>query len=392
MPAWTIRNIFDMIPVNEPALGREELALVTACVKSNWISSQGSFLQELEEGFARYCGVRYGISVTNGTAALHLALAALSIGPGDEVLVPTFTMAATAFAVCYCGARPVFIDAEPETFALDVNRVADYLRRQEKRGTLKAKAIIPVHLYGHPMDLDPLLEIARRYSLAVVEDAAEVHGAEYKGKRCGGLGDAGCFSFYANKIITTGEGGMVVTDNPRLADRARRLKDLAHDPRQRFLHTELGFNYRMTNLQAALGIAQLKKIERHIQKKRWMAAEYHRRLADISGLTLPGEKPWAKNVYWMYSLLVEPEFGLTRDQLMQALRENGVDTRSFFIPMHLQPVFRQGRHKAKKNGPFPIAEALAQKGLYLPSGLTLTGSQIQYVCRQVKKAAQAGRR
>ncbi|MBI5583959.1 MAG: DegT/DnrJ/EryC1/StrS family aminotransferase [Deltaproteobacteria bacterium] len=380
-----------MIPVNEPSIGREELARVTACVKSNWISSQGKFLKELEDEFARYCGVRFGISTTNGTAALHLALAALSIGPGDEVLVPTFTMAATAFAVCYCGARPVFIDAEPETFSLDVNRVADYLRRQEKKGTLRVKAVIPVHLYGHPMDLDPLLELARRYSLAVVEDAAEAHGAEYKGKKCGGLGDLGCFSFYANKIITTGEGGMVVTDNPRLADRARSLKDLAHDPGKRFRHIELGFNYRMTNLQAAVGIAQLKKIDRHIQQKRWMAGEYTRRLESLPGLTLPQEKSWAKNVYWMYGLLVEPEFGLTRDQLMAYLKEKGVDTRSFFIPMHLQPVFTQGRYKAKRNGPFPVAEEIAQKGLYLPSGLTLTESQIQYVCRQMKKASLAGR-
>jgi len=381
-----------MIPVNEPSIGKEELAKVTACVKSNWISSQGRFLRDFEEKFAHYCGVRYGIATTSGTAALHLALASLSIGPGDEVLMPTFTMAATAFAVCYCGARPVFIDSEPETFAIDANRVSEYLRLQEKKGPLKVKAILPVHLYGHPVDMDPILELARRYSLAVVEDAAEAHGAEYKGKRCGSLSDLGCFSFYANKIITTGEGGMVVTDNPRLADRARRLKDLAHDPQIRFLHTELGFNYRMTNLQAALGIAQLKKIERHIQKKRWMAREYGRGLEGLSGLTLPGEKPWAKNVYWMYGLLVEAKFGLTRDQLMRFLKEKGVDTRSFFIPMHLQPVFSSGRLKAKKSGPFPVAEKIAPKGLYLPSGLTLTESQIQSVCRQMRKASRvAGR-
>ena len=381
-----------MIPVNEPSIGQEELAKVTACVKSNWISSQGRFLREFEEKFAAYCGVRYGIATTSGTAALHLALAALSIGPGDEVLIPTFTMAATAFAVCYCGARPVFIDSEPDTFALDANRVSEYLRHQGKKGPLKVKAILPVHLYGHPADLDPILELARNYSLAVIEDAAEAHGAEYKGKRCGSLGDLGCFSFYANKIITTGEGGMVVTDNPGLADRSRRLKDLAHDPQKRFMHTEVGFNYRMTNLQAALGIAQLKKIERHIQKKRWMAREYGQGLEGLPGLTLPGEKPWAKNVYWMYALLVEKEFGFTRDQLMVFLREKGVDTRAFFIPMHLQPVFSDGPRKAKKSGPFPVSENIARKGLYLPSGLTLTQSQIQSVCRQMRKAAHAGRR
>lgn len=376
-----------MIPVNEPLLGKEELAKVASCIKSNWISSQGRYLKEFEEKFAAFCGVRYGISTTSGTTALHLALAVLGVGPGDEVLMPTFTMAATAFAVSYCGAKPVFIDSEPETFNIDLDRVATYLSQQNKRGKVKVKAILPVHMYGHPVDMDPLLETAGRYSIAVIEDAAEAHGAEYKGKRCGSFGALGCFSFYANKIITTGEGGMVVTDDPLLADKAKRLKDLAHAVEKRFLHTEVGFNYRMTNLQAALGVAQLKKIDRHIKKKRWIAGEYEKGLYGVPGLRLPMEKPWAKSVFWMYGILVGKTFGLDRDALMSRLRQKGVDTRTFFVPMHLQPVFRPGSRNCKPFGPFPVSESISEQGLYLPSGLTLSKDQIRFVCRKIKELA-----
>ncbi len=240
-------------------------------------------------------------------------------------------------------------------------------------------------MYGHPVDMAPLLETAEKFSIAVIEDAAEAHGAEYKGKRCGSFGSLGCFSFYANKIITTGEGGMVVTDDPLLADKARRLKDLAHAPGKRFLHTELGFNYRMTNLQAALGVAQLKKINTHIKKKRWIAREYEKGLKGVSGLRLPIEKSWAKNVYWMYGVLVEPAFGLGRDELMDRLKQRGIETRSFFIPMHLQPVFNASAKNSRHYGPYPVAETIAQQGFYLPSGLTLSRDQIQHICLQIKK-------
>ena len=386
MPGWKIRSFFKtMIRVNEPWLGKEELKKVVACLKSNWISSQGKYLTEFEENFAHYCGVRYGISTTSGTTALHLALAALGVGPGDEILIPTFTMAATAFAIAYCGAKPVFIDSEPETFNINLDRASSYLRLQEKRGKHKVKAILPVHMYGHPVDMSPLLEMAEKFSIAVIEDAAEAHGAEYKGKRCGSFGSLGCFSFYANKIITTGEGGMVVTDDPFLADKARRLKDLAHAPGKRFLHTDLGFNYRMTNLQAALGVAQLKKINTHIKKKRWIAREYEKGLKGVSGLRLPIEKSWAKNVYWMYGVLVEPALGLGRDELMERLKQRGIETRSFFIPMHLQPVFTPGAKNSRHYGPYPVAEALSRQGFYLPSGLTLSRDQIRHICLQIKK-------
>jgi perosamine synthetase len=374
-----------MIPVNEPLLGKEEVNKVLTCLKTNWISSQGKYLNEFEEKFAQYCGLRYGICTTSGTTALHLALATLGIGPGDEVLIPTFTMAATAFAVCYCGATPVGIDSESETYNIDLEKVSDYLWKQEKKGKVKVKAILPVHLYGHPVDMDPLLDMAGRFSIPVIEDAAEAHGAEYKGRKCGSFGAFGCFSFYANKIITTGEGGMVVTDDPGLAEKARRLKDLAHSTGKRFLHTDLGFNYRMTNLQAALGVAQLKKIDRHIQKKRWMAKEYEKGLKGIPGLRLPIEKPWAKSVYWMYGILVEKEFGRTRDELMGWLKRQGIDSRSFFVPMHRQPVFNRGARKFKKFGSYPVAEKLSAEGFYLPSGLTISREQIEYICRQIKK-------
>jgi len=376
-----------MIPVNEPLLGKEELNKVVDCLKTNWISSQGKYLKEFEEKFAQYCGLNYGISTTSGTTALHLALAALGVGPGDEVLIPTFTMAATAFAVCYCRATPVFIDSDSETFNIDLDRISSYLRTQKKRGKVKVKAIIPVHIYGHPVDMDPLLEMADHYSITVIEDAAEAHGAEYKGKKCGSFGAMGCFSFYANKIITTGEGGMVVTNDPRLAERARRLKDLAHSPGKRFLHTALGFNYRMTNLQAALGVAQLKKINSHIKKKRWMAREYEKELKNIPGLRLPIEKPWAKNVYWMYGILVEKAFGLSRDQLMVQLKTQGIDTRSFFVPMHLQTVFKEKAIKSKQFARYPVAERLSEQGLYLPSGLTISLDQIRYIGDQIKRLA-----
>lgn len=372
------------IPVNEPLLGRDELRLVGDCIRSNWISSQGRYLKEFEEGFAAYCGVAHGISVTSGTAALHLALLTLGIGPGDEVLLPTLTMAASAFAVSYCGATPVFLDSEAETWNIDPEAAEGYLRRQAKSGKKKVKALLVVHLYGHPADMDRLREIADRYSLFLVEDAAEAHGAEYKGRRCGGLGDLGCFSFYANKIITTGEGGMVVTDNPRLADKARRLKDLAHSEHQRFLHTDLGYNYRMTNLQAALGLAQLRKIDRHIRIKRRLARAYAQELKGIPGLRLPTEKPWAFSVFWMYALTVEEPFGLSRDRLMAALKERGVETRSFFVPMHQQPVYAQGGLPCRRFGPYPVADEASQKGLYLPSGLTLTRAQIRYVAEQLR--------
>lgn len=298
-----------MIPVCEPFLTGKELQYVDDCLKTNWISSAGKYIAEFEKGFAAYCKVKYGIATTNGTTALHLALATLGIGKGDEVIIPTFTMAACAFSVIYTGAKPVLVDSEPETWNMDVGQI-------ERKVTPRTKAIMPVHIYGHPCDMDPIMNIARKHHLYMVEDAAEAHGATYKGKMTGSMSDIGSFSFYANKIITTGEGGMIVTDDEKLAERARRLKDQAFSRERRFLHTDLGFNYRMTNVQAAIGLAQLESIDRFVEMRRKNASLYNRLLKGVPGITLPVEKNWAKNVYWMYSIVIENEFGIDRKSVV----------------------------------------------------------------------------
>lgn len=368
-----------MIPVCTPFIGEKELEYVVDCIKTNWISSKGKYVEEFEEKFAKYCGCKYGISTTSGTTALHLALASLGIKKGDEVIIPSFTMIATGFAVIYCGATPVLVDAEPETWNMNVEKI-------EEKITTKTKAIMPVHIYGHPCDMDPIMEVAQKYNLWVIEDAAEAHGAEYKGKKVGSIGHVGCFSFYANKIITTGEGGMVVTNDEKIAERARLLKDLAHSKERRFLHTDLGFNYRMTNIQASIGLAQLEKIDELIERRRSHAHLYNSLLKDVKGVSLPPEKKWAKNVYWMYSILIQDEFGMSRDELMEKLKEKGIETRTFFIPLHQQPAFRKMNLFQGEN--YPIAEELSQKGLYLPSGSGLTTDQIEYVCRAIKQASK----
>jgi len=366
-----------MIPVCEPLLGEKELEYVTDCLKTNWISSKGKYIEEFEERFANYCGGKYGISTTSGTTALHLALASLGIGSRDEVIIPTFTMISTAFAVVYTGAKPVLVDAEPETWNIDVTRIVE-------RITNKTKAVLPVHIYGHPCDMDPIMELAKKHNLYVIEDAAEAHAAEYKGRKAGSIGHANCFSFYANKIITTGEGGMVVTSDEKIAEKARAFKDLAHSKQKRFLHTDLGFNYRMTNIQAAIGLAQFEKIDELVERRRAHAYLYNSLLKGIDGIKLPPEKEWAKNVYWMYSILIEKEFDMSRDELMQKLKEKGIETRTFFIPVHQQPAFR--KRNLFNGESYPVAEELSRKGLYLPSGSGLTTKQIGYICHVIKQA------
>jgi len=365
-----------MIPVCEPLLSSKELEYVADCLKTNWISSLGKYINEFEQRFAEYCGVKYGVSTTSGTTALHLALASLDIGKGDEIIVPAFTMVAPIFAILYTGARPVLVDCELETWNIDVAEI-------EKKITRNTRAILPVHIYGHPCDMDPILEIARKYNLYMIEDAAEAHGAEYKGKKVGGIGDVGCFSFYANKIITTGEGGMIVTNREEIAERARRLKDQAYSKERRFLHTDLGFNYRMTNIQAAIGLAQLERIDELVERRRKNARFYSHLLKEVEGVTLPPEKEWARNVYWMYGILIEDEFGMSRDELAAKLKQNGVDTRTFFIPMHQQPAFKKlGLFEGES---FPVSEELSRKGMYLPSGSGLREEEIEHVYNTLKK-------
>lgn len=366
-----------MIPVNEPLLGSKEVKNLVECVKSGWISSKGKYIDLFEKEFAKFCGTRYGITVTSGTTALHLALLALNIKKDDEVIMPTFTMAATACAVIYTGAKPIFVDSEPRTGNMDVTKIEKFI-------TSKTKAIMPVHIYGHPVDMESLIKISKKYRLFIIEDAAEAHGAEYRGKKCGSFGDVGCFSFYANKIITTGEGGMLVTNNKKLAIRARRLKDLAHSPKKRFLHTDLAYNYRMTNMQAAIGLAQLNRIEEFIKKKRYMAMIYNKNLKGVKGLCLPIEENRVKNVYWMYTVIIDKKFGINRDKLMRELFKKGIETRTFFMPMHRQPFIKKlGLIAPKKK--FPVADDISKKGLYLPSGLALRKKDILCICAKIKE-------
>jgi perosamine synthetase len=354
------------IPVAEPLLGDKELAYVVDCVKSGWISSLGKYVQDFEQRFADYCGVRYGVATCNGTVALHLLAATLDFGPGDEVIMPSLTFVATANAIRYCGATPVFVDSEDSTWNIDPKVVAAAI-------TPRTRAIMAVHLYGHPADMDALRTIANDHDLLLLEDAAEAHGATYKGRRSGGLSDAAIFSFYGNKIITTGEGGILVTDNPAWAERAFFLENQGRKKGNPYYHPELAYNYRMTNVQAAIGLAQLERIEELIAIRRRSAACYQQRLAGVTGLTLPPEASWAENVYWMYSVIIEDEFGLTRDEVRTEMEARGIETRPFFHPIHALPMYNTGQS-------LPVAENLARRGLNLPSGATLTPEQIDRVC------------
>jgi perosamine synthetase len=374
-----------MIPVNEPALGEKELEYAAECIRTGWISSAGAFIERFESEWAAFCGMRYGVAVSNGTVALQVAVDCLDLAPGDEVIMPSFTIISCAQAVTQAKGVPVLVDSDPRTWCMDVSQVAD-------RVTPRTRAVMPVHIYGHPVDMDPLLDLAEKHGLTIIEDAAEVHGGEYLSRRgaapvwrrCGGMSDLSTFSFYANKLITTGEGGMILANEPRLADRARSLRNLCFRPERRFYHTELGYNCRMTNLQAALGVAQIQRMDQIIARKRWMGAAYTERLAGIAGLQLPVEEPWARQVYWMYGLLLDESSDYDAVSFARRLHDEGVETRPFFLGMHEQPVFQQmglflGEH-------YPVAERLARQGLYLPSGLGLTEQQLEEVCTAVRKA------
>ena len=379
IPSFGEENRQSIIPVCEPLLAGNELAYVQQAVKSNWISSAGSFIRGFEEQFAAACGVRYGVACANGTVALHLALATLGLQPGDEVILPTFTMIATINAVTYCGATPVLVDNEPAYWQMDPEQVAAKI-------TPRTKAIVPVHIYGHPVDMDPILELGRKHGIHVIEDAAEAHGAEYKGRRAGGLGDAAAFSFYGNKILTTGEGGMVTTDNEEIARLAWNLRDHAFSSERHFWHRFVGFNYRMTNLQAAVGLGQVEQLETFVSMRRANAAYYSELLREAPGITTPPEAPWAKNVFWMYGITVDEQaYGMNRDALRFALAEKGIETRTFFIPMHCQPIYWQ-QFKGQR---FPVAEQLCRDGFYLPSASSLTRSQIERVVGVIRESCPA---
>lgn len=365
-----------IIPVNEPVLSLESKKNVKEAMESGWISSAGKYVTQFEENFAKFLGVKHAIAVSNGTTALHLALLSLGVGPGDEVIVPAFTMASTWLAVIHAGAKPVFIDCEPDTFNINPQLI-------EPKISKRTKAIIPVHIYGHPVDMDAILKIAKKHKLFVIEDAAEAHGAEYKGKKCGSMGDINCFSFYANKIITTGEGGMVVTNDDLLAKEAKKLKDLYHSDAKRFIHEKVGYNYRLTNLQAALGCGELKHIDEYLTKKQHMAKLYTKLLNTIPGIRTPITRPLNKNVFWMYSILIdERKILMTRDELRSKLKERGIDTRDFFYSPTDQPILLPYLSTDQK---FPITEFISRRGLYLPSGLAITDQQIKIVVKNIQE-------
>jgi len=359
-----------MIPVFQPEYGEEEIQAVVAALRRGEISGTfGTAIPEFESLFASYVGCKHGIAVSNGTVALQLAVRVAGIGAGDEVLVSASTNIASALAIQYNGAIPVPVDSESRTWNLDLEVL-------ERSITYKTKGIIPVHLFGHPVEMDRLMEIARKHSLIVIEDCAESHGATCRGKMTGSFGQMGCFSFYANKLITTGEGGMVVTNDDGLAERLRLLRNLAFTT-PRFWHRESGYNFRMTGYQAAMGAVQCRKLDNIIARKRLMADTYREYLSGIPGIQLPTELPWARHVYWMFGITVDAKFGIHRDELAAKLKEQGIETRTFFCPMNIQPCFRS--IAGFQAIPCPIAEKLWETGLYLPSSQTLTRSEIEFV-------------
>lgn len=349
----------------KPSLDGNELKYVTDCIESNWISSQGDYIRKFEEGFSKFCERKYGVATSSGTTALHLALTALGVGPGDEVIVPCLTFVATASVVKHCGAKPVFVDADERTWNIDVNKI-------EEKITKKTKAIIPVHLYGAPCDMDPIMKIAKKHKLFVIEDAAEAHGAKYKGKKVGSFGDISCFSFFANKIITTGEGGMCVTNNKALVNKIKLYRD--HGRVKGYWHPVVGYNYRMTNLQGALGLAQLEEIDHLLIKRRYLSGFYSALLEDVKGITFQNKD--YKNVCWMYSVLFKD-----RKKVEKALKENEIDYRLFFYPLNKLPPYRDGKK-------YPVAEKLSKHGINLPTFIDITTQdmlKIGYVIEEALK-------
>jgi perosamine synthetase len=361
------------IPIYEPWLGAREEALVLEAVRSGWISSLGKYVSQFEEEFAAFCGSRYGVATSNGTTALHLAVHSLGVGPGDEVIVPALTFVASANAVHYTGARPVFADVDPVTWTIAPDEIARLI-------TPRTRAIMPVHIYGQMAPMQAINDLAAAHKLWVIEDAAEAHGAAIGARRAGAWGTVGAFSFFANKIITTGEGGMLTTDDGALAARCRRLRDHGMPPERRYWHDEVGYNYRLTNLQAAVGVAQMERIEALIARKRAIAAQYAAELADVPGLCLQPERGGSTSVFWMVSILVDEHFPLERDGLLLALREEGIDSRPFFHPLDTLPPYLQAT-------PCPVALDLSRRGLNLPSSPKLTESQVARICAVLRKLA-----
>lgn len=368
------------IPVNEPLLNGNEKKYLCECIDTGWISSEGPFVKEFEEKMSATVNRKYGISVSNGTAALEVAVRALGIAKGDEVIMPTFTIISCAMAVTKLGAVPVLVDSDPYTWNMNIDEI-------EQKITDRTKAIMVVHLYGLPVEMDKVLELAQKYKLMIIEDAAEMHGQTYKGKPCGSFGDISIFSFYPNKHVTTGEGGMVVTDNEALAEKCRMLRNLCFRKDVRYVHDEISDNYRFTNLQAAVGLAQLERLEEFVQRKRKMGKYYTENLKDTPGLILPIEKTdYAENIYWVYGIVLDKDIKASNQTIQEMLAEEGIGSRTFFWCMHEQPVYQKEGLFIGEN--YENAEYLARKGFYIPSGIALTEEQMEEVVTKVKKIAQ----
>ena len=362
------------ISVNTPLLSGNELKYITECIETGWISSEGPFITQFEDSFSKYVDRKYGIAVSNGSAALDIAIKALNIGKGDEVIMPTFTIISPAQSIFTSGAIPVLVDCDPITWNMDVSKV-------EAKITSKTKAILVVHIYGLPVDMNPILNICSKYNLKLIEDAAEMHGQKYYDKMCGSFGDISIFSFYPNKHITTGEGGMIVTNNKEVEERCKKLRNLAFNPNgRRFVHDELGWNYRMTNLQAALGLAQLENIQKHIEIKRKIGLKYHNALKSLNHFQIPlSNTEYAENIFWIFGLVAETE--ILNEKMVKYLNLNGIGTRPFFWCIHEQPVFKN--FGLFENEFYPNAEHLARNGFYLPSGLGLKEDDMEYIIEKL---------
>lgn len=366
-----------MIPVCEPRLAPRDIELANDALASGWISSAGKYLDRFEEDWASFCGMPHGVAVSNGSVALDLAVALLDLAPGDEVVLPAFTIISPAQSVVRAGGVPVLVDSDPLTWQMDAAQV-------EARITPRTRAILVVHIYGHPADMDPIVALARRHGLAVIEDAAEVHGARYKGRPCGGIGDISTFSFYANKLVTTGEGGMVLVRDRAQAERLRSMRNLCFQPGRRFFHEALGYNFRMTNVQAAMGVGQVERIAGTVARKREIAHAYDAALSGLASIRLPVEMPWAESVYWVYGIVLGDDRADDAEAVMSRLKSRGVETRPFFLGMHEQPVFR--RMGLFGGESYPVAERLARRGFYVPNGLGLTTEQQETVVSALREA------
>ncbi|QZY54299.1 LegC family aminotransferase [Crassaminicella profunda] len=359
-----------MIPLCIPEIRGNEWKYIKECLDTNWVSSVGSYVNKFEEDFARYIHAKKAVVTMNGTAALELALRSLGIGQGDEVIVSSLTFISPVNTIKYVGAEPVFVDVCRDTYVMDVDKI-------EKMITPKTKAILPVHIYGHPVDMDKVMEIAKKHNLYVIEDATESLGSLYKGKAVGTIGHIGCFSFNGNKLITTGGGGMLVSNDEKFAEKAKFLSTQTKvvEENKSFYHPEIGFNYRMPNVLAAMGCAQLENIDEYIQAKRDHAMYYNELLKDVKGITLPIEKIGARNVHWLYAVLIEEDYGISRDEVIKRLNEKGIEARPFFMPVHHMPPYKECKH-----GDMIITDELGERGINLPSSVSLKREDIEYIC------------